>query len=79
MSSVESFPVPKDRNGSFLAFNKMIRKNYFVKEVICMGGQSANQYNPREPAKSKDSKGNKPAKDDLSMPGQTYNSDKKRS
>ncbi|WP_269448387.1 hypothetical protein [Anaerosporomusa subterranea] len=44
-----------------------------------MGGQSANQYNPREPAKGKESKGNKPAKDDLSMPGQTYNRDKKRS
>jgi hypothetical protein len=44
-----------------------------------MGGQSAKNYNPHEQAKSKDSKANKPAKDDPSMPGQTYDSGKKRS
>ena len=44
-----------------------------------MGGQSSNQNNPGEPAKSKDSKGNKPAKDDTSMPGQSYDRNKKRS
>lgn len=44
-----------------------------------MGGKSSNQYNPSQQAKSKDSKGNMPDKDDTSMPGQSYERDKKRS
>ena len=43
-----------------------------------MGGKSANQYNSGQQAKSKDSKGNMPDKDDTSMPGQSYNRDKKK-